>query len=130
MVLIGTHLLISNFLSRPIWTFEGGQQGGEERCEPRFTIRSSTSRRMRCTFIFTFAFLLGPRERRATRPCRARIRWLCKCTVCNSRVGFDAVSQLRISRMLWAPYTVLLGLLKQMASAHARLRARLMIECF
>ena len=30
----------------------------------------------------------------------------------------------------FGPYTVLLGLLKQMASAHARLRARLMIECF
>ena len=31
---------------------------------------------------------------------------------------------------IFGPYTVLLGLLKQMASAHARLRARLMIECF
>ena len=80
MELIDTHLLISNFLSRPIWTIEGGQQGGEERCEPRFTIRSYFAPDALHVY-FHLCIPPGPRERRATRPCRGRIRWLRKCSV-------------------------------------------------
>lgn len=61
-----------------------------------------TSRRMRCTFIFTFAFLLVHAS--AVQLALAEGESVgCVNAVCNSRVGFDAVSQLHISRTLWTP---------------------------
>ena len=60
---------------------------------------------MRCTFIFTFAFLLVHASTVQLALAEGESVGYLKCTVCNSRVGFDAtVSQLHISQMLWTLY--------------------------
>lgn len=74
---------------------------------------------MRCTFIFTFAFLLVHAS--AVQLALAEGESVgCVNAVCNSRVGFDAVSRFIFHERFGPLYCATWPL----ETAHARLRAR------